>query len=384
MRTRSIQWLLVLAVALLLAWAAWRIQQTPPPAEQSRPATPAPAVEVIPLTPAEHSIRLYAYGRIAAKDPLDVRPQVGGRIVRLHPAFQAGGLIRAGEELVDIDDSDYRLTLEAAQSALDKAQARLAIEGGKRQVAKEELRLLANSMVLDQRSRSLALRAPQLREARADVLSARNAVARARLQLARTRFSLPKDVIVLQRDRPEGELVDRGDRLGRVASAAQAQITLQLDPAQLDYLQHNDDGTAGNTVTILYQGTRYPGRLVRTLRQLSPKTRLAQVLVEIDDPFGLQAEHAGRPPLLIGSYVEARIPAGSLPHSIAIPRTRLRDNRRVWVVDADKRLQVRTIEPLFEEPEQVFSAPLPTGDRLLAGNPAGLLPGTPVRIQTSP
>ena len=80
-------------------------------------------MEVIPLTPAEHSIRLYAYGRIAAKDPLDVRPQVGGRIVRLHPAFQAGGLIRTGEELVDIDDSDYRLALEAAQSALDKAQA---------------------------------------------------------------------------------------------------------------------------------------------------------------------------------------------------------------------------------------------------------------------
>jgi hypothetical protein len=32
----------------------------------------------------------------------------------------------------------------------------------------------------------------------------------------------------------------------------------------------------------------------------------------------------------------------------------------------------------------VFARPLPAGDRLLKGNPAGLLPGTLVRIHDQP
>lgn len=384
MKTRTASLVLTLTVALLFAWGIWAIFQATPPARKQHTAAPTPLVETIPVTPSTHDVWLYAYGRIAPRNPLDVRTQVEGRITRLHPAFEPGGLIPAGEELVQIDDVDYRLALEAAQSGLDKAQARLSIEQGKRQVAKEELRLLSDSMSLDKSSRSLALRAPQLREARADVLAAKNAVAQARLQLARTRIKLPLDVTVLQRERAVGGLVNRGDRIGRIASAMRAQIILQIDPAHLGYLNPQGDETFDNAVAIHYRGTSYPGRLTQALQQLSPKTRLAQVMVLIDDPFSIEPRHEDRPPLLIGSYVEARIKATDLPNSIRIPRTQLRNNRKVWVVDAENRLQVRTIEPLFEEPGQVFAAPLPKGDRLLQGNSAGLLPGTPVRVKDAP
>lgn len=372
-----------LVFALALAWGLWAILQTPPPAKRATETTAPPLVTVTSAEPAEHSIRIYAYGRVEATNPLDIRPQVEGRIIRLHPSFEAGGLIPTGEVLVKIEEADYQLALDAARSTLDKAQARLAIEGGKRRVAKEELRLLSDSMALDKDSRSLALRTPQLREARADVLAAKNAVAQAQLQLERTRISLPQDVFVLARDRSVNELVRRGERIGRVASAVNAQVTLQIDSKQLKYLHPRSDTAPGNQVNIQYRGINYQGHVSRSLQQLSEKTRQAQALVDIDDPFNLRPEHTGRMPLLIGSYVEARIRAGHLPNSVEIPRARFLDGHRVWVVDDQQQLQIRAVQPLFEEPGRVFIAPLPAGDRLLKGNPAGLLPGTKVRIDSA-
>lgn len=384
MKTRRGQIIVLLLLVILFSWGMWAILQTPPPARKAASIPAPPVVEVLPSPAGEHAILIHAWGRVEAKDPLDIRPQVEGRIVAMHPAFEPGGMIPAGEELVRIDDADYRLELDVAQTTLDKAQARLAIEGGKRRVAREEIRMLADSVTLDEASRALALRAPQLREARADVLAAKNAVAMARLHLERTRIDATHELIVLEKDRRAGDLVNRGERVGRVASATQVWVFLQVDPAQLGRLHASSAEQPGSPVEIHYQGAKYDGRLTRILHQLSPQTRQAQVLVEIDDPFNLQAAHASRPLLLIGSYVEARIHAGSLPDSIAIPREQVLDNHRVWVVDADERLRIRIIEPLFEEPAQTIARPLHPGDRLLKGNPAGLLPGTTVRIKDLP
>lgn len=373
--------LLLLVLAALIAWGVWWILQTPPPAKKPQAQDSTPVVQVVAAEAGDQALRLFAYGRVEAHDPIELRPQVEGRILQLHPAFEAGGLVPAGEQLVRLDDSDYQLALAAAQTALEKAEAQLAIEGGRRRVAKEELRLLADSLALDEGSRALALRAPQLREARAEVLAARNAVAQAQLQLERTRIVLPWDAIVLQRERSEGELVNRGERIGQLASASLAKITLQVAPKLLELLDTAAGDSPGNRVEIEHRGHRYPGRVKRLQKALSERTRQAALLVEIEDPFNLEKGHRGRPPLLIGSYVEARIEAGSLPNSIVIPRAQLRDNRKVWVVDAKERLQVRQVKVLFEEPDRVFAAPLRPGDRLLRGNPAGLLPGTSVRTR---
>jgi len=381
MTRRILQVVLFLGLAALFVGGVWWILQTPPPAKKPPSEDSSPVVEVITTEAGEQPLRLFAYGRVEAHDPIELRPQVEGRILQLHPAFEAGGLVPAGEELVRLDDSDYQLALQAAQTALEKAEAQLAIEGGRRQVAKEELRLLADSLALDEGSRALALRAPQLREARAEVLAARNAVAQARLQLERTRISLQTDAIVIQRERSEGELVNRSERIGQLASAGLAQISLQIEPSLVDRLDTVAADSPGNRVEIEHRGQRYIGRVKRLQKALSERTRQAALLVEIEDPFNLEERHHGRPPLLIGTYVEARIEAGVVPDSIIVARAQLRDNRQVWVVDAKERLQVRPLKILFEEPDRVFAAPLRPGDRLLRGNPAGLVPGTQVRTR---
>jgi RND family efflux transporter MFP subunit len=365
--------LAILVLLGLFSWGLWRILDHPAalPATAAVPARPL--VETLSPEARPQPIQAHAFGRIQAWDARAIRPQVDGRITHLHPDFEPGGLIPAGQTLVQIDDHDYRLAVEAARAELDKAEARLAIEGGKRRVAREELRLLADAAPLDKRSRALALRAPQLREARADVLAAKIALRRAQLQLQRTRIQTDQDLVVLDRQRSTGELVSRGERIGQVADASRARLVLLIDPALLTRL------SPGADVRIRYQTRDYQGRLVRIQRRLSDKTRQAQVTVAVDDPYNRLPQHANRPPLLIGSYVEARIDAGHLPASLRVPREWLRDGNRIWVVDAHDRLQLRPVQVLFKTPDQVYIAPLGPGERLLKGQVSGLLPGTRVR-----
>ncbi len=374
--SRNTTWLAPLITLALAGAGIWAIFDTPA-ASGPRSVTgepPPPAVAVLPVSPARHPVRIHAWGRVRPWDARAVRARVEGRITRLHPDFEPGGLIAAGQTLVQLEDRDYRLAVEAAQAQLDKAEARLAIEGGKRRVAREALRLLADSAPLDKRSRALALRSPQLREARAELLARRIALQQAELRLARTRIQAARDLVVLERQRSAGELVRPGEAIGRVADADRARLELQVDPALLPRL------TPGGAVAIHYQGHDYSGRVTRIRHRLSAKTRQAQVTVTLPDPYSRQPEHAGRPPLLLGAYVEARIQAGRLPPSLRIPRTALLDGDRVWVVDARQRLQQRRAKVLFRTPAHAYIAPLAEGERLLRGRPAGLLPGTRVRI----
>lgn len=368
-------------IALLcvgFTWGTWAILQNPPPPPKPHTEAPLPLMRVLASEPADHPLLSRVYGDVQAAHALTVRPQVGGRLQQLHPAFEPGGVIPAGEPLYQIDPADYDLAIRAAQADLAKAKADIEIEQGRRKVAAEELRLLEGSIKVDAGSRELALRAPQLRQVRAELLRAQNALEQAQLQRQRTQASLPYDAVVLSRARVGGEVVAARDSLGEVAQADRFWISLQVPQQLLQRLHARTGDRPGSPVTVIANGTKYPAEVTRILAELSPDSRLARVIAEVQDPLGKQ--HPGRPPLLIGSYVEADIDSGNLPHSIAVPRSALRDDR-VWVADANDRLQVRDVKVLFTSPETAYLAPLQAGDRVLVTPPAGLAPDSPVRVE---
>jgi RND family efflux transporter MFP subunit len=381
MNTRLAPRLLLIALLCAgFAWGTWAILQNPPPARKPRTEAPLPLMRVLASQPSDHPLLSRVYGTVQAAHAMTVRPQVGGRLQRLHPAFEPGGVIPAGEPLYQIDPSDFDLAIKAAQADLAKVRADIEIEQGRRKVAAEELRLLEGSIKVDAGSRELALREPQLRQVRAELLSAQNALEEARLQRQRTQASLPYDAVVLSRARVGGEVVAARDSLGEVAQADRFWISLQVPQQLLRRLHARTGDRPGSPVTVIANGVEYPAEVTRILAELSPDSRLARVIAEVQDPLGKQ--HPGRPPLLIGSYVEADIDSGSLADSIAVPRSALRDDR-VWVADANDRLQVRDVKVLFTGPETAYLAPLPPGDRVLMTPPVGLAPDTPVRVEVA-
>ena len=110
----------------------WQLLQTAPRSGRDRPEAPVPLVDVAPSRPADHAVTAQSAGPVVSAYELEIRPQVGGQIIELHPAFEPGGFIPAGETIVRIDDADYQLAVAAAQAEVAKAQATITLERGRR------------------------------------------------------------------------------------------------------------------------------------------------------------------------------------------------------------------------------------------------------------
>ena len=377
MKATILRTLVLLLLAAGFAALVWYLLDTAPRTARDRPPPPDPMVDVITSEASDHAVSVHAAGTVSSAFELAIRPQVGGQIVEMHPDFEPGGLIPAGSTILRIDPSDYRIEIAAAEAEVAKAQAAKALEQGRRVVAREELSSLGGSLAFDGKSQGLALREPQLRQVQAELAAAQNRVERARLDLERTQLALPYDVIVLERVRVSGEVVAARELVGRVSRADTYWVELRTSPGVLSRLRVRNGDVRGSRVTIRHADTELTGEVVRIRADVASGSRLAGVIVEVP----VDAATTGR--VLIGSYVEATIDAGSITGAVRVPRRALRDNDRVWVVDGDGLLQVRRASTLWESAQTLLLSPatLRPGDRVVVSRITGLVPGTPARAR---
>ncbi|MGY3618322.1 efflux RND transporter periplasmic adaptor subunit [Bradyrhizobium sp. USDA 10063] len=114
--------LLVLVVALLLAWLAIRYLGRGP---QSGPAATDPTVEVAqPLQ--KDAVEWDAYiGRFEASRTVQVRPRVSGQLIGVH--FRDGTIVQPGQLLFTIDPRPYETALAQARAELASARSDLEL-----------------------------------------------------------------------------------------------------------------------------------------------------------------------------------------------------------------------------------------------------------------
>jgi hypothetical protein len=84
----------------------------------------------------------------------------------------------------------------------------------------------------------------------------------------------------------------------------------------------------------------WQGRAVRLAGAIDEQSRLVPVVVEIPDPY---RQTGDRPPLVEGMFVTASIRGRALPGTVAIPRSALRADDRIWLVDREGRLEIRDV-----------------------------------------
>ncbi len=376
MKTTTIARLLIFVlVASGFGIGVSQLMSTAPESRRERPAAPTPLVDVIDSTAGAFELTLDAAGTVVSAFELEVRPEVGGRIVSLNPDFEPGGRITANSTILQIEPDEYILAVTAAEADIAKARAALELEKGRRVVAREELNLLQDSITVDNASRALALRKPQLRQVQAELGVAQNRLERAQLDLRRTELRLPYDVLVLERTRVVGEVVAPRELVGRVTRADEYWVELKTRPRMLQRLVARDGGSAGSTVVVQDGPNRFEGEVVRIRADLAPGSRLGGVIVAVP------AENAAGERLLLGSYVQAQIQAGAMDGVIQVPRRAVRDNERVWVVDADGRLQVRAAAVVWESGQRLLlrADSLQAGDRVVVSRVSGLVPDAQVR-----
>ena len=115
------------------------------------------------------------------------------------------------------------------------------------------------------------------------------------------------------------------------------------------------------------------------VESLDETTRLARLLVVVEDPLARSPETEG-PPLVAGTWVQARIPAAPLD-AVRIDRALLRKGDTVWVME-EGALRIRSVEVAVQDAESAYVvAGLSPGAQVVTTNLSTVSDGAPLRIE---
>lgn len=234
-------------------------------------------VEAVTIQPQPLAGGLQTVGSLRADESVVVRPEVAGRISRIH--FTEGGRVAAGQPLFTLDGS-------LAQASLNEASANL------------------------ENSRRAAGRAGELVDekliARADFDTARAALGVDQARVASARTALSKMTL---RAPFSGQIGLREVSVGEVVNAGQDLVTLvRMDPMEVDFSVPEAAIAQlrnGQTVVVsvdAYPGEEFTGEVVAIDPVVDPNSRSAKLRAQIPNP-----DARLRP----GQFAQLRINTGS-------------------------------------------------------------------------
>ena len=123
---------------------------------------------------------------------------------------------------------------------------------------------------------------------------------------------------------------------------------------------------------------QWQGTITRTDASIDQRSRVMYAVAEIRDPFVPDLD-SGRPPLMIGQFVEAELAGREQADAIVLPRTALRPQNRLWVLDAEDWIRIVPVSVLQSEERQVVvQGEVEAGNRVVVSTLSVVTPGMPV------
>ncbi|MCX7867108.1 MAG: efflux RND transporter periplasmic adaptor subunit [Limisphaera sp.] len=377
----------LLVMGLGIGGAVWLIR-TAPQAPRQPPAPVARLVEVVEVRFGPQQVRIPALGLVLPAREVTLYPRVAGEVVAIHDQFLPGSRFAAGEVLVQIDPSDFRLAVAQRESELVQARSALALEQGQQAVARQEYELLGRE--IPEADRDLVLRRPQLEQARARVQAAEAALEQARLNLERTSVRAPFACTVRARMVNVGSQVTPATPLATLAGAEEYWVEATVPVDQLEWLWIPGRNSPTGSVARIWRaagsrdGAARVGTVLRLLPDLEKDGRLARVLVSVMDPLALQAQHTALPPLLLGDAVRLEL-EGRTVEAAALDRRWFRDGDQVWIMNERNELEIRPVQVAFRAPEVLLvTGGLRPGERIVISELPAAVPGLPLRLANAP
>ena len=376
----------VCAVILLMAVAAvTAIFSTEPKAERSSASKQtAMLVDVTRVERGDFRPIIVAMGTVRPEQEIVLSPRVGGEVVSVSASFTPGGFVEEGEILLQIDPADYQANLLLRQSELRQASADLDLELGRQELARQDYEELKGT--ISSEYETLVLRAPQLNTARARVEAAEANARRAELDLERTRIRAPFAAHILGREVNVGSQVAPGEPLGRLVGIESYWAEVAVPVSSLRWIDIPQDSGASAAHAQLRHRAAWPENTFREARvhsmigALEDETRLARILLTVPDPLAHEPGSSGLPPLMVGSYVEARIEGKLIEDAVRMPRDYLRQNDTVWI-NEDGMLRIRPLEVVFRDQDYAYvQQGLDETDLVVTTNLATVIDGAMLRM----
>jgi RND family efflux transporter MFP subunit len=372
------------AIALVSVGIVFVINSTEPQAQrEAATKKTAMLVDVQEVRRGNYNPRIEGLGTVEAAQDIILSPRVGGRVIEIADNFIPGGFVKKDEVLLRIDPADYENAVAQMESTVAQAQSEFDVELGRQDVAKKEYDLLKQD--LGDKNKSLVLREPQLAAAKANLKSVQSMLNQAQLELERTYITAPFDAQILSRNANVGSEIDSNMEVARLVGIDEYWVIVSVPVARLERITFPENGEPGAKVIIRNRaawsdGASREGEVVRLIGALDGQTRLARVLVSVEDPLALNPETQG-PQMLVGAIVQAEIAGRTLENVFRIDRDFLREGDRLWL-KRDGKLTITDAKVAFKDKDYAYiSEGMEDGDLLVISNLAAVAEGISLRTE---
>ncbi|RUT64206.1 efflux transporter periplasmic adaptor subunit [Morganella morganii] len=302
---------------------------------------PPPDVKVVTLKAAPLTVSTELPGRTSAYRIAEVRPQVGGIILKRN--YKEGSDVKEGESLYQIDPAPFQATLNSAQAELAKARANAEL--ARLTVNRYKPLLGTNYISRQDYDEAVSTHA----QAQAAVQAAQAAVQTAQINLNYTKVTSPISGLSGKSNVTEGALVSTGQ-------TQPLTLVQQIDPIYVDVTQSSDDYLRLKHEIASGAVDKEQGKVAVSLVTAENKDYIHKGYLEfsdvtVDETTGSITMRAVFPnpqeTLLPGMFVRARVDEGVRPDAILVPQQGVirtaKGGAVVNVVNAKNEIEVRPV-----------------------------------------
>jgi len=370
--------LLILAAGFAGFVVLKRMKRPPVRVEAQERSLP---VQVVQVNPEQVAIVISGYGEIRSRSMVPLSAEVAGRITSVHKDLQVGLVVKQGEILCTINDQDYRLELESAQTRLKSLKRDL-------ELARQEFDRVSD---LYRKKKVGTLSSVEKAERTVNgIVNQRvlveQAMELARLRLERCVIRAPFTGRITELNVEQDEYVTPGKKLFTIVDDADLELEVSLDSRDaVNWLRFKPGRDGGGwfglpeetDCTVIWtenDKVRGTGRLDRVVR-FDPQTRTLVVAVRLNQ------DNSASFPLVQGMFCRVVLEGRTLSEVFVLPRQAVDFEGRVYVV-SDHRLHSRMVEVARVQGGQaLISAGLQPGETVITTRLENPLENTLVRIE---
>ena len=336
-----------------------------------------PYVKTMMILPRTVKASISSQGIVQPESELILLSELSSRVEWLSPKMEAGSSFKQGDTLIVLDKRDYELALISAESQVLNTEVNLEREQAESELAKKEWKRVGAGLGSD-----LALRKPQMAQAKATYAAAKASLEQAKRNLSRTIFIAPFDGRVRTSRIDIGTTVFPGTSIGNIYATDAYEVRLPIADQDVPYsgLEFNGQKIEESKrldVMIIQGDNKWPAKIVRTEAEIDPVTRMMAVVAKVDN----SDKKMFTTPLVVGQFVQAKISGIEILDISVLPRSSVR-NESVWIVDNQMSMQNRSVDVLRNEDDfALIGEGFQPGDRLLTSRVSSLVNGLRVTLE---
>lgn len=373
---------IILPVLILLfgIGATYVLITSKPVIEPEKTSDNSPSVTVMTAEPQSVQLNVSSQGIVKPHQELDLSAEVSGKIVYLHPQFVTGGFFNKNELLLKVDARVYEAAIVQAYAQIAEAKRLLATEQAQAEQAHTEWQALGKG-----KPTALAMREPQLAEARAKLKSAESALVQAQVQREHCEIRAAFSGRFASKNVALGQIIETGEKLAHVYATDSAEVRLPVSLEQLALLDIHLNGQQQKPInvtlnaTLAGQAVSWQAQIIRTEGTVDETTGVIYLVADVKQPY------QSAQPLLNGLFVHADIQGKTLNNIFVLPQQAINSSQTVFIVDNQQKLHSRHLDVLRTEPDRVLiQQGLQTGERVITSGIDDLpIEGINVQVENS-